>query len=111
MAAIGARLDDGFSLVAEELALDETIEGADLVITGEGFLDHESLNGKVVGGVAELAAALDVPVVAVVGDVLDAVDTDFEVVSLVDRFGEAQAMTETVACVEDVVRAVLAARS
>ena len=41
-----------------ERDLDEHIEGADLVITGEGFLDEQSFEGKVVGGVAELAGLL-----------------------------------------------------
>ena len=36
--------------------LDERLEGADLVITGEGFLDAQSFEGKVVGGVVGLAA-------------------------------------------------------
>jgi hypothetical protein len=61
LAAIGARLVDGFELVADELELWERIDGADLVITGEGFLDAQSFEGKVVGGVAELAAAEGVP--------------------------------------------------
>ena len=38
--------------------LDESVEAADLVVTGEGFLDDESFDGKVVGGVAEMADAL-----------------------------------------------------
>ena len=45
----------GFELVADHLGLDELVEAADLVVTGEGFLDDESFDGKVVGGVVELA--------------------------------------------------------
>ena len=41
------------------------------MITGEGFLDEQSFEGKVVGGVAALAAALGVPVVAIAGQVYD----------------------------------------
>ena len=55
LAAAGGALVSGFELVADELALDETIEGADLVVTAEGFLDAQSFDGKVVGGVVELA--------------------------------------------------------
>jgi glycerate kinase len=103
LAAIGAQLQDGFSLIAEEIDLDANLEGADLVITGEGFLDEESFDGKVVGGVAELAAAYGVPVVAVVGRVLDEVHDRIETISLVERFGEQRAMADTAACVEEVV--------
>ena len=56
LAAVGARLVEGFEVVADEVELYDRIEGADLVITGEGFLDEQSFEGKVVGGVAELAA-------------------------------------------------------
>lgn len=114
LAAIGAQLFDGFALIAEEIELDQTIEGADLVITGEGFLDHESFDGKVVGGVTELAAALDVPVVAIVGRILDGIDarlpSGIETVSLVDRFGEERSMVETTECVEAVVTEILGTR-
>ena len=71
LAAAGGALVSGFELVADELALDETIEGADLVVTAEGFLDAQSFDGKVVGGVVDLAHALDVPVVAIAGQVFD----------------------------------------
>ena len=119
LAAIGAQLLDGFALVAEERELDQAIEGADLVVTGEGFLDDASFEGKVVGGVAEMASDLGVPVVAVVGEEIDAEAVHAavrecgiaEVVSLVERFGRDRAMTDTVACVEQVVSEVLAARS
>lgn len=111
LAAIGGVLSDGFTLVAEEVALDEYIDGADLVITGEGFLDDESFNGKVVGGVAEFAASFDVPVVAIVGQVVDNPPTSIDVVSLVDRFGRERAMSETVELVEQVSLEVLGRRS
>jgi glycerate kinase len=78
------------------------------VITGEGFLDEQSFDGKVVGGVAALAAAAGVPVVAVVGEVFDAVHDRIPVASLVDRFGPDRARRDTVACVEEVAGEVLA---
>ncbi|UJH71635.1 glycerate kinase [Ornithinimicrobium sp. INDO-MA30-4] len=55
--ALGATLQPGFALVAEHLNLAAAIEGADLVVTGEGALDLESFNGKVVGEVIALARA------------------------------------------------------
>ena len=78
LAAIGAKLVDGFALVADELALAERMRDVDLVITGEGFLDEQSFDGKVVGGVVELAAQVGVPVLAIVGDVYDDADTRVE---------------------------------
>lgn len=119
LAAVGGELLDGFALVAEELELDQVIEDADLVVTGEGFLDEASFEGKVVGGVADMARALGVPVVAVVGEEVDAetVRTAVqdggiaEVVSLVERFGRERAMSDPLGCVEQVVADVLAARS
>ena len=68
LAALGATLSSGFDLVADRIELAERIEGADLVITGEGLLDEESFHGKAVGGVVALAAEAGVPVVILAGD-------------------------------------------
>ncbi|HBO38486.1 MAG TPA: glycerate kinase, partial [Pasteurellaceae bacterium] len=53
--------------VMELLALEEKMKGADLVITGEGRIDHQSINGKVVVGVAALAQKLGIPVIGIGG--------------------------------------------
>lgn len=63
----GARLESGFELVAAALRLAERVAAADLVITGEGSLDGQTLGGKGPAGVAALAAAAGVPAVAVAG--------------------------------------------
>ena len=110
LAAAGARLVPGFDLVADEVGLDERLERADLVITAEGFLDAQSFEGKVVGGVVEMAGAAGVPVVAVVGEVFDDVGEGIEVISLVERFGADRAVSDTVACIEAVATEVLAQR-
>jgi glycerate kinase len=101
----GARLVEGFDVIADELDLHDRIEGADLVVTGEGFLDEQSFEGKVVGGVLQLAATSGVPVLAVVGEVLAGVEVPdgLEVVSLVERFGVERSNAETVRCIETVV--------
>ena len=101
LACLGASLLSGFDLVADYLGLDELIESADLVITGEGFLDAESFEGKVVGGVTDLANRLDVPVVAVVGEAFDAAQTLVPTVSLVEQFGRERAMGDTLACLQE----------
>lgn len=65
LALLGAELRPGIELVLEMVRFREQLVGADLVITGEGALDEQTLHGKAVAGVA--AAARDVPVVAVCG--------------------------------------------
>jgi glycerate kinase len=51
LAALGARLEPGFDVVAGAAKLESALAGADLVVTGEGRLDLTSLTGKVVGSV------------------------------------------------------------
>jgi len=115
LAVAGARLVGGFDAVADELDLPDLIEGADLVITAEGFLDEQSFEGKVVGGVADLARAAGVRCVAVVGEVVPdlapEVGSGLEVVSLVARVGDERARADTATCIEEAVADVLAGRS
>jgi glycerate 2-kinase len=108
LAAVGGSLVDGFDLVADEVGLDDALEGADLVVTGEGFVDAQSFEGKVVGGVAERAAAAHVPLLVVAGEVYDDAGTRVDAVSLVERFGEDRARSEPTACIEEVVKERLA---
>lgn len=103
LAAVGADIVAGFDLVADEVDLDERIEGADLVVTGEGFVDAQSFEGKVVGGVAELAAGLGVPVLVVAGQVFDGIEGRLDAESLVTWVGDERARSDTVAAVEEVV--------
>jgi glycerate kinase len=110
LAAVGADLLEGFEVVAEEADLWDRIDGADLVVTGEGFLDAQSFEGKVVGGVADMAAEAGVPVVAIVGDVFDGAEQRLEAVSLVQRFGDERARTDTSRCVEEIVAELLTRR-
>ncbi len=111
LAAIGAELVSGFDLVADELDLYALLEGADLAITGEGFVDAQSFEGKVVGGVVELAGELGVPVLAVAGEVYDGCADRVEAVSLVERYGTERSHRDTLACVTDAVADHLAARA
>jgi glycerate kinase len=67
MAVLGARMQPGIELVLELTGLEARLAGADLVITGEGSLDGQSLAGKAPVGVARAAARHGVPVVAVAG--------------------------------------------
>ena len=66
-----ARFRPGVELVAELSGLAEAVAGADLVITGEGRLDAQSLHGKTPVGVARVAQAQGVPVIALAGSLGD----------------------------------------
>ena len=67
---LGARRASGVDTVLEAVDLGSLLAAADVVITGEGCLDHQSLSDKVVSGVCDLAAHHATPVVALAGRVL-----------------------------------------
>jgi glycerate kinase len=69
IAFLGAELRPGIELVLDLVGFDRALDGADLVVTGEGKLDAQSLRGKAPVGVARAAAAHGVPVVALAGAV------------------------------------------
>jgi glycerate kinase len=100
LVALGGRLVPGFELVADELDLHDHIVAAQLVITGEGHLDEQSFEGKVVGGVQAMCAAAGKPVVAIVGDCAPEVAGRIEHRSLVAEFGAERAMREPLWCIE-----------
>jgi glycerate 2-kinase len=62
-----ATIRPGFEVVAEAVGLEPKMKDADLVITGEGSLDRQTLEGKTPAGVARLARKLRKPVFAIVG--------------------------------------------
>ena len=64
----GAEIRSGFALVAEALRLEERIAASDLVITGEGRLDAQTLYGKAPAEVARLARKAGKPVAAICGE-------------------------------------------
>lgn len=68
-AFFGGRLQMGIETVLDVAGFDHLLQGAWLVITGEGCIDGQSLWGKVVSGVARRAKAADVPTIAMVGDI------------------------------------------
>jgi glycerate kinase len=67
MSFCGAKIRPGFDVVAEAVGLESKIIDADVVITGEGSLDRQTLEGKTPGGVTQLARQLGKPVFALVG--------------------------------------------
>ena len=67
MSFCGAKVRPGFDVVAEAVGLEAKIKDADMVITGEGSLDRQTLEGKTPAGVARLAQKFGKPVFAIVG--------------------------------------------
>ncbi|MBX2817230.1 MAG: glycerate kinase, partial [Saprospiraceae bacterium] len=76
-ALLGAELISGIQFITEQLDLARHMQDADLVLTGEGFLDDQTLQGKVIRGVVESASINKVPVIALCGGVgLDVASLD-----------------------------------
>ena len=67
LAFLGGRLRPGSEIVADAVGLDGAVRDADLVITGEGRIDGQSVNGKTPVGVARVAARHGKPVIAIGG--------------------------------------------
>jgi len=64
-----AKLRRGIEIVLNFLCFEKLLKSSNLIITGEGKLDSQSLNGKVIQGIAQLAAAYKIPVIAIAGSV------------------------------------------
>ena len=69
VAFFGARLQRGVDMVLDAVGFDSIIEGADLVITGEGRIDAQTLTGKTPYGVLHRASRQNIPVIALAGSV------------------------------------------
>lgn len=67
--ALGGRRESGAALIADHTGAQAEIARCDLVVTGEGKLDGQSLHGKVVGSMAAVSAARRVPVLVLAGQV------------------------------------------
>lgn len=78
VAFTSAELRAGIKIILDCVRFDEIISDADLIMTGEGKIDGQSLRGKVPVGIAERALKSKVPVIAIVGDVGDDIDLVYE---------------------------------
>lgn len=112
LAALGAQLLSGFEVVAEACELAERVAEARLVITGEGWLDEHSFDGKAVGGVLHLAREAGVDTLVVVGGadpegLARAEGLGHRVVSLVEMYGPERARSHTLDCIEAAVLAAI----
>src|SRR5206468_9605221 len=84
MSFCGAKIRPGFDVVAEAVGLESKMKSVDVVITGEGSLDRQTLEGKTPVGVARLARRLGKQVFAIVGRA----SKDREVCELFDKVYE-----------------------
>ncbi|MFM8267863.1 MAG: glycerate kinase [Ilumatobacteraceae bacterium] len=109
LVALGGRLHPGFDLVADEVNLADHIAAADVVITGEGYLDEQSFEGKVVGGVAAMCEASNTPVAAIVGDSAPEVAERIRHRAIARDHGLERAMREPLWCIEQSAVALLRA--
>ncbi len=69
IAFAGARAESGIRTILDAVNFDQHLAGADLVISGEGRIDGQSIYGKVPVGIAERAAEHNIPVLVIVGDI------------------------------------------
>ena len=67
----------GIDAVLDITGFETLAKGADVIFTGEGKIDSQSLRGKVVIGVARKAKEMGIPVIAVVGDIGDDIDAAY----------------------------------
>lgn len=67
--ALGGRCESGAAIIAEHTRLSDDLDTADMIVTGEGRFDEQSLHGKVVGFLADAARPRGIPVVVLAGQV------------------------------------------
>ena len=78
VAFFGSALQMGIETVLDTVGFDGRLKDADLVFSGEGKIDFQSLRGKVVIGVARRTKKAGVPLIAVVGDIGDGIERAYE---------------------------------
>ncbi len=78
MAFLNAELKSGIEAVLDLVEFDRQLEGADLVVTGEGRIDGQSVHGKVISGIARRTQPRNVPLVAIVGGIADGAEEAYD---------------------------------
>ncbi|MEX3070554.1 glycerate kinase [Vibrio alginolyticus] len=100
---LNAELRPGIDIMTQAVGLEAIVQDADLVITGEGRLDSQSVNGKVPVGVAKVAKRYNLPVIAIAGALADdveevyshGIDAAFDTVYKITTFDEIVAQAKT----------------
>ena len=78
VAFLGAELKSGIECVLDTVQFDTMLEGSDLVITGEGRIDSQSVQGKVISGIAKRTKPRDIPLLALVGSIAEDAGVAYE---------------------------------
>jgi glycerate 2-kinase len=104
LAFLGARLRPGIEVVMEAVGFHDRLRTADLVITGEGSLDQQSLHGKVPAGVLRAAEEAQVPMAILCG-VASVAPEGVAVRSLVDLVGPEAAVSDARRSLEELAAA------
>jgi len=114
LAFLDAELKPGIELIMDELQLEKQIRQANVIFTGEGQIDQQTLNGKTIAGLAKLAKKQNVPVIAIAGKVDHNIDQLYEMgiaaaFSIVNRPMELKEAIQNTgelieACVENIFR-------
>ena len=76
---LGGMIQSGIDAVLDVTGFDRQLEGADLVITGEGRIDSQSADGKVISGVARRTRAKGVPLIAIAGGIADSAGAVYDI--------------------------------
>jgi glycerate kinase len=99
MVFCGARMKAGIEIVLDCVGFDQYLQKCDLVITGEGKIDRQSVCGKVPVGVAERAKKYNLPVLAIVGDIGEGAGAvyDLGVDSIMSTVNKAMSLAEAMA--------------
>ncbi|GER67949.1 glycerate kinase [Weizmannia acidilactici] len=105
LAFCGAKLERGIAKVLELVNLEQHVKDADLVITGEGKIDNQSVNGKAPIGVAQLAKKYGIPVIAVAGSADDDLQAVYEhgIDLVIDAVPKPIALNEAIANAEKLI--------
>lgn len=79
VALLGGTIQSGIDAVLDVTGFDRQLEGADLVITGEGRIDSQSADGKVISGVARRTKAKGIPLIAIAGGIADSAGAVYDI--------------------------------
>jgi len=116
MAFLNAELKSGIDLILETLEIKKHIKNIDLIITGEGKIDKQTLQGKTILGIAALAKEYHVPVIAITGKIGDNIDEIYKlgITSIFSIVNKPMKLEEAIndveyliqSCIETIIRTI-----
>ncbi|MBL7852445.1 MAG: glycerate kinase [Cyclobacteriaceae bacterium] len=107
VAWLGAKLRSGIDTVMEQTHYDRALQWADIVVTGEGKVDSQSVSGKVVAGVLRRVSQAGKRAIIICGDAEPGITwPDVPIYSMVSFAGSARSLSRPAECLEDVAASV-----